>query len=106
MKSREDFNSFIPAKTEIPEMTLKAVLIGALLAIVLGSANAYFGLYAGMTISAEERPQSLKTLHYKAPGMIPGIQTSRASLPSSPLKILPGTGPYLPVLKRLLHNRT
>ena len=52
MTSREDFNSFIPAKTIIPELTLKAVLIGALLAIVLGSANAYFGLYAGMTISA------------------------------------------------------
>ena len=52
MTSREDFNSFIPAKTIIPEMTIKAVLIGALLAIVLGSANAYFGLYAGMTISA------------------------------------------------------
>jgi putative OPT family oligopeptide transporter len=52
MTSREDFNSFIPAKTQIPEMTVKAVLIGALLAIVLGSANAYFGLYAGMTISA------------------------------------------------------
>ena len=52
MTSREDFNSFIPAKTIIPELTIKAVLIGALLAIVLGSANAYFGLYAGMTISA------------------------------------------------------
>jgi hypothetical protein len=33
-------------------LTLKAVLIGAILAIVLGSANAYFGLYAGMTVSA------------------------------------------------------
>jgi len=52
MTSREDFNSFIPAKKIIPELTIKAVLIGALLAIVLGSANAYFGLYAGMTISA------------------------------------------------------
>ncbi|KYK30787.1 MAG: peptide transporter [Thermoplasmatales archaeon SG8-52-3] len=52
MSSRENFNSFIPAKTIIPELTIKAVLIGALLAIVLGSANAYFGLYAGMTISA------------------------------------------------------
>jgi len=52
MSSREDFNSFIPAKRSIPEFTLKAILIGALLAIILGSANAYFGLYAGMTISA------------------------------------------------------
>jgi putative OPT family oligopeptide transporter len=52
MSSREDFKSFIPAERTIPELTLKAVLIGALLAIVLGSANAYFGLYAGMTVSA------------------------------------------------------
>ncbi len=52
MSSRENFNSFIPAKKTVPELTLKAVLVGALLAIVLGSANAYFGLYAGMTVSA------------------------------------------------------
>ena len=52
MSSRENFNSFIPAKKTLPELTLKAVLVGALLAIVLGSANAYFGLYAGMTVSA------------------------------------------------------
>lgn len=52
MTSREDFQSFIPAEQHIPELTFKAVIIGALLAIVLGSANAYFGLYAGMTVSA------------------------------------------------------
>ncbi len=52
MSSRENFKSFIPASKSIPELTLKAVLIGALLAIILGSANAYFGLYAGMTVSA------------------------------------------------------
>ena len=52
MSDRENFNSFIPASKTIPELTLKAVLIGAILAIVLGSANAYFGLYAGMTVSA------------------------------------------------------
>jgi len=52
MSSREDFKSFIPTKSKVPELTLKAVLVGALLAIVLGAANAYFGLYAGMTVSA------------------------------------------------------
>ena len=52
MTFRENFQSFIPAENIIPELTLKAVLVGALLAIVLGSANAYFGLYAGMTVSA------------------------------------------------------
>ncbi len=52
MSSREDFKSFIPAKKIIPELTIKAVLIGAILAVILGSANAYLGLYAGMTVSA------------------------------------------------------
>ncbi len=52
MSDRENFKSFIPTETNIPEFTLKAILIGALLAIILGSANAYFGLYAGMTVSA------------------------------------------------------
>ncbi len=52
MSYREDFQSFIPAKKQLPELTLKAVLVGAVLAVVLGAANAYFGLYAGMTVSA------------------------------------------------------
>ncbi len=52
MTYRENFQSFIPAERTIPELTLKAILIGAMLAIILGAANAYFGLYAGMTVSA------------------------------------------------------
>ena len=52
MSSRENFNSFIPASKKVPELTVKAVLVGALLAIILGSANAYLGLYAGLTVSA------------------------------------------------------
>lgn len=52
MASREDFKSFIPSNKIIPELTIKAVLVGALLAVILGSANAYLGLYAGMTVSA------------------------------------------------------
>jgi len=52
MSSREDFDSFIPAKKTIPELTIKAVIVGAILAVILGAANAYLGLYAGMTVSA------------------------------------------------------
>jgi len=52
MSSRDDFKSFIPEKKIIPELTLKAVLVGAILAVILGAANAYLGLYAGMTVSA------------------------------------------------------
>ena len=52
MVNRDDFKSFIPASKKIPELTLRAVLVGILLAIILGAANAYLGLYAGMTVSA------------------------------------------------------
>jgi putative OPT family oligopeptide transporter len=34
------------------ELTLRAFILGAILALILGSANAYLGLYAGMTVSA------------------------------------------------------
>ena len=49
---REHFPSFIPSEKTIPELTLKAILVGIFLAVVLGAANAYLGLYAGMTVSA------------------------------------------------------
>ena len=52
MSSREHFKSFIPSQKEIPELTIKAVLVGIFLAIILGAANAYLGLKIGMTISA------------------------------------------------------
>ena len=52
MRDRGNFQSFIPAEKTIPELTAKAILIGIFLAIILGAANAYLGLYAGMTVSA------------------------------------------------------
>ena len=52
MSDRENFKSFIPSSRTIPELTVKAVLVGVFLAVLLGAANAYLGLYAGMTVSA------------------------------------------------------
>lgn len=52
MTDRENFKSFIPAEKTIPELTVKAIIVGVFLAILLGAANAYLGLYAGMTVSA------------------------------------------------------
>ncbi|UCD37526.1 MAG: oligopeptide transporter, OPT family [Fidelibacterota bacterium] len=37
---------------QLPEITLKAVILGIILAVLLGAANAYLGLFAGMTVSA------------------------------------------------------
>lgn len=48
----QSFHSYIPADRVAPEMTAVSVLLGAVLAIVFGAANAYLGLRVGMTISA------------------------------------------------------
>ena len=37
---------------QFPEITIKAVLLGILLSMILAGANAYLGLFAGMTVSA------------------------------------------------------
>ena len=37
---------------EIPELTLRAVLLGLILSVVMGAANVYLGLKVGMTVSA------------------------------------------------------
>ena len=46
------YKPFVPAEQDIKELTLKAILLGIVLAIVLGAANAYLGLKAGMTVAA------------------------------------------------------
>lgn len=43
---------YVPAETNLPELTFKAVFLGIVMAVVLGAANAYLGLKAGQTVSA------------------------------------------------------
>lgn len=50
--NKKDFKPYIPADKVVPEFTVTALLIGILLAIVFGAANAYLGLLVGMTVSA------------------------------------------------------
>ncbi len=51
-KQEETDQPYISPKTKLPELTLKAILLGALLSVILSAANAYFGLFAGLTVSA------------------------------------------------------
>ena len=46
------FEPYIKASQTIPEVTLKAIILGALLSVIFGVANAYLGLKVGMTVSA------------------------------------------------------
>ena len=52
MNQKDDFKPFIPADKVIPEFTVVSVVLGILLAVVFGAANAYLGLRVGMTVSA------------------------------------------------------
>lgn len=46
------FKPYVPASQKPPEFTVTAMIVGAVLAIVFGAANAYLGLIVGMTVSA------------------------------------------------------
>lgn len=46
------FQPFVPEKTDMKEFTFRAVLLGLIMTVILGAANAYLGLRAGMTIAA------------------------------------------------------
>ncbi len=46
------FQPYIPADKVMPEFTAVSIVLGAILAIVFGGANAYLGLRVGMTVSA------------------------------------------------------
>ncbi len=58
MKEQNDFKPYIPAEKVTPEFTVTSIVLGIILAIVFGAANAYLGLRVGMTISASILPQS------------------------------------------------
>ncbi|MBK9089344.1 MAG: oligopeptide transporter, OPT family [Holophagales bacterium] len=50
--SEKPFQPFVPASSTMSEFTGRALVLGLLMAVILGAANAYLGLKAGMTIAA------------------------------------------------------
>ena len=52
MKDQESFKPYIPAEKITAEMTVTSVIMGIILSVVFGAANAYLGLRVGMTVSA------------------------------------------------------
>lgn len=52
MKNENQQQPYVSADKVFPETTVKAIILGAILSIVLSAANAYLGLFAGMTVSA------------------------------------------------------
>ena len=52
MSEQKKYVPFVSSETDMKEFTLRALIIGLVMAVVLGAANAYLGLKAGMTIAA------------------------------------------------------
>jgi putative OPT family oligopeptide transporter len=52
MTEHKKTTPFVPAESTMPEFTFRAVFLGVIMAVVVGAANAYLGLMAGMTIAA------------------------------------------------------
>ena len=48
----DEVKPYIPASQKLPELTVGVVILGCVLSVVLGGANAYLGMFAGMTVSA------------------------------------------------------
>lgn len=52
MENNKEFRPYIPADKITPELTATSIIMGILLAVIFGAANAYLGLRVGMTVSA------------------------------------------------------
>lgn len=52
MENKNNFKPYIPADKVTPEITVTSIIMGIVLAVVFGAANAYLGLRVGMTVSA------------------------------------------------------
>ncbi len=47
-----DYKPYVPPEQSMKEISFKAILLGIIMAIILGAANAYLGLLVGMTVAA------------------------------------------------------
>ena len=52
MSEQKRFVPFVSSETNMAEFTIRALIIGLIMSVILGAANAYLGLRAGMTIAA------------------------------------------------------
>ncbi len=59
-KKPSQFEPYVPADSELSELTVKAVALGVVMAIILGAANAYLGMKAGLTVAAMAALRGLK----------------------------------------------
>jgi len=52
VKPGQTYVPYVPAEKVMPEFTVYSIVLGVILSVIFGAANAYLGLKVGMTISA------------------------------------------------------
>ncbi|CCQ92736.1 Oligopeptide transporter, OPT family [[Clostridium] ultunense Esp] len=88
-KQLQEFKPYIPADKVMPEFTPTAIIIGIIMAIVFGAANAYIGLRVGMTISASI-PAAVISM-----GIIRGIMKRESILENNMVQTIGSAGESL-----------
>ena len=88
-KKNESFKPYISADKVLPEFTVTSILMGIILAVVFGAANAYLGLKVGMTVSASI-PAAVISL-----GVIRVIMKKNSILESNMLQTIGSAGESL-----------
>ena len=89
MKDQKEFQPYIPASKVTPEITVTSIVMGIILAVVFGAANAYLGLRVGMTVSASIPAAVI------AMGVIRVIMRKNSSLESNVVQTIGSAGESL-----------
>ena len=87
--SKQEFKPFIAADRILPEFTITSIILGIILAVVFGAANAYLGLRVGMTISASI-PAAVISM-----GVIRGIMKKESILENNMVQTIGSAGESL-----------
>ena len=69
---------YVAPHERVAEITIKALILGAILSIVMGAANAYLGLKAGMTVSASIPAAVISMALLR--GLLPRLGASKATI--------------------------
>lgn len=88
-KQVKEFKPYVSADKVMPEFTPTAIIIGIIMAIIFGAANAYIGLRVGMTISASI-PAAVISM-----GIIRGIMKRESILENNMVQTIGSAGESL-----------
>lgn len=83
------FEPYVPAGRRVSEITIRALVLGAVLSVVMGAANTYLGLYAGITVAASI-PAAVVSM-----AILKGILRSGSILENNIVQTMASTGESL-----------